>query len=73
MREADLTRANCQGSVLADVDLSGARWEGADLTKSDLRGSDLTAMQPAEVRLTGAVIHADQAVVVAQSLGFEVR
>jgi uncharacterized protein YjbI with pentapeptide repeats len=73
MREVDLTGANCEGATLTDVDLSGAQWRSANLTRCDLRGSDLTALDPNTVKLAGAIIGSAQAVVVAQSLGFDIR
>ncbi len=73
MREADLTKARCIGSSLRDVDLSGAWLDGADLTDCDLRGSDLSTLDPVRVRLAGAVVTLDQALVIATSLGLDVR
>jgi uncharacterized protein YjbI with pentapeptide repeats len=73
MREADLTGARCQGSSLRDVDLSGASLHGADLSRCDLRGSDLSALEPGNVELRGAIITIDQTIVIAESLGLEVR
>jgi uncharacterized protein YjbI with pentapeptide repeats len=73
MREVDLTGADCAGAVLADVDLSGAQLRGARFDRCDLRGSDLTALDPRSASLLEAVITADQAVVVAQALGLEIR
>jgi len=74
MREADLSGADCTGAVLAGVDLSGARLRGVKLGRADLRGSDLTALDPvAAAELRGALIDAEQAVVIAQALGLEIR
>jgi fluoroquinolone resistance protein len=73
MREADLTRADCTDAVLADVDLSGAQLEGVRLDGCDLRGSDLTALDPHSASLRHAIITAEQAGVVAQLLGFDIR
>jgi uncharacterized protein YjbI with pentapeptide repeats len=73
MREADLRRADCEGATLTDVDLSGGVLTGVRFTRCDLRGSDLTALDPRDAALDGAVITPQQAVVVAQSLGFELR
>jgi fluoroquinolone resistance protein len=73
MREVDLTGANCADAVFTDVDLSGAQLHSAKFTRSDLRGSDLTALDPATVELTGAVISSTQAIVIVQALGLEIR
>ena len=73
MREIDLTNADCSDAVLADVDLSGAQLERVRFDRCDLRGSDLTALVPGSVSLAGAIITADQAVVLAQALGLEIR
>ena len=73
MREADLGRANLAGATLRDCDLSGAFWEGADLSGADLRGSDLSSIDPLTVTLRGALVGIDQAVVVAEALGLDVR
>ncbi|MEV0732758.1 pentapeptide repeat-containing protein [Polymorphospora sp. NPDC050346] len=72
MREVDLSRADCTGATLTGVDLSAATLTGADLSGTDLRGSDLTALDPSAVRLSGAIIDADQAVVIAQALGLRI-
>ena len=73
MREADLNGARCDGAALRDVDLSGASLRGATLARCDLRGSDLSAVDPRGVELRGAVITIDQAIIVAQALGLDVR
>jgi uncharacterized protein YjbI with pentapeptide repeats len=73
MREVDLAGADCREGVLADLDLSGAQLRAAKLGGCDLRGSDLSAVVPGTVELAGAVIDVMQAVVVAQTLGLEVR
>jgi uncharacterized protein YjbI with pentapeptide repeats len=73
MREADLAGADLTDAVLADADLSGAQLRGAKLLRCDLRGSDLSALDPGTVELAGAVISAEQAIVVAQALGLDVR
>lgn len=70
MREVDLSGANCDGATLAGVDLSGANLRGTRLTRCDLRGSDLTALDPASAEVRGARIDQEQAIVIAQSLGF---
>jgi uncharacterized protein YjbI with pentapeptide repeats len=73
MREIDLTKANCEGAVFADVDLSGAALHSVNFTRCDLRGSDLTALDPRTAELAGALIAPEQAVVLAQALGLEIR
>jgi fluoroquinolone resistance protein len=73
MREADLTGARCQGGALLDVDLSGAWLGAATFAKCDLRGSDLSAIDPTETDLKGAIVTYEQALVIAQSLGLDVR
>ena len=73
MREADLTGAKCREAQFRDTDLSGAWVFGASFEKSDLRGSDLSAFDPAEVKMRDAVITADQAVVLAVAFGLDVR
>jgi fluoroquinolone resistance protein len=73
MREVDLAGADCREAVLTDVDLSGAQLRAAKLGGCDLRGSDLSALVPGTVELAGALIDVAQAVVLAQTLGLEVR
>lgn len=73
MREADLTGTNCEEAVLVGVDLSGAQLHQARLGRADLRGSDLSALDPTVTGIKGALIDAEQALVIAQSLGFELR
>jgi len=71
MREADLR--GVRATSLRECDLSGALFEKADLTGCDLRGSDLSSLDPGQVRLTGAVITVDQAVLLALAQGLDVR
>ena len=73
LREADLTGARCQGGSICDVDLSGAWLHSADFSRCDLRGSDLSAIEPENVRLKDAIITIDQTIVIAEALGFDVR
>ncbi|MCW6010315.1 pentapeptide repeat-containing protein [Micromonospora sp. CPCC 205371] len=73
MREVDLSGANCAGATITGADLSGANLRGADLSRCDLRGSDLTTLDPVGVELRGAVITPEQAVVIAQNIGLEIR
>jgi uncharacterized protein YjbI with pentapeptide repeats len=58
---------------LRDLDLSGASLQRADLTGADLRGSDLSTLDPLTVTLRDARIDMTQAMVVAASLGLDVR
>jgi uncharacterized protein YjbI with pentapeptide repeats len=73
LREADLTGARCEGASMRDVDLSGASLTRANLSRCDLRGSDLSAVDPETVEIRGAVITFDQAIVIAEALGLDVR
>ncbi len=73
MREADLTGARFEGATLRRVDLSGAWLHHAQMSDCDLRGSDISAVDPMNVELNGALIDVDQAVVVATALGIDVR
>ena len=73
LREADLTGAICEGGSIRDTDLSGAWLHGADFSKCDLRGSDLSAIEPENVRLKDAIITIDQTIVIAEALGLDVR
>lgn len=73
LREADLTGANCEGGSIRDTDLSGAWLHGANFSKCDLRGSDLSAIEPENVRLKDAIITIDQTIVIAEALGLDVR
>lgn len=73
MREADLSGVRAVNGTLRGLDLSGAWWSRADLSGCDLRGSDLSALEPSTVRLKGAVITPDQAVLLTQAMGLDVR
>lgn len=73
MREADLTGAKLDQAVLANCDLAGAMWSRADLTRCDLRGSDIGDLDPGNVQLHRAIIDWPQAVLIARSLGLDVR
>lgn len=73
MREADLSSARCNGALLRRVDLSGALLNKAILDNCDLRGSELSAIDPWSVSLSGAVITWEQAAVLAVSMGLDVR
>jgi uncharacterized protein YjbI with pentapeptide repeats len=56
-----------------NVDLSGSQVRHAKFGQADLRGSDLSAFDPYEVELKGAIIGVEQAMTIAQALGLEVR
>jgi uncharacterized protein YjbI with pentapeptide repeats len=73
MREVDLTGANLKDAVLSNVDLTGAQLRDARLSGADLRGSDLTALDPRTCEIAGAIVDANQAVVLALTMGFVVR
>lgn len=73
MREVDLTGAKCDDAVFADIDLSGGQLRGVSFVRTDLRGSDLTALDPRATELRGALIDPEQALVIARSLGLEIR
>jgi fluoroquinolone resistance protein len=73
LREADLTGIRAEGGSLLDLDLTGASLHNADLTRCDLRGSDLSALDPWNVKLTGAIVDFDQMLVIAQAMGLDVR
>jgi len=66
-------RVRCQGASLRDVDMSGAALHGADFTDCDLRGSDVSALNPGDCTITGAIVTSNQAIVIAQALGLDVR
>lgn len=73
LREADLTGARLTNAAVRDTDLSGAWLHSADLTGADLRGSDLSSVDPMATPLKGAIIDVEQAVVLATTLGVQVR
>jgi fluoroquinolone resistance protein len=73
MREADLSGANLKDAVLSNVDLSAAQLRNARLSGTDLRGSDLTGLDPRTCEIAGAIVDANQAVVLALALGVVVR
>ncbi|MCX5069500.1 pentapeptide repeat-containing protein [Micromonospora lupini] len=72
MREADLTGANLTGATVTGVDLSGAQLHNCRLGGADLRRSDLTALDPTSVERAGALVDVEQALVIAQALGFRI-
>lgn len=73
MREADLTGARCDDGSLRDSDLAGAWLHSANLTGCDLRGSDLSALDPTQTTIAGAIVTYEQALVIALALGLDVR
>lgn len=73
MREVDLSGARLDGAVIRDVDLSGASLHGCSMRDSDLRGSDLPDLDPTTVELRGAIVTVEQAVALAITLGLNVR
>jgi uncharacterized protein YjbI with pentapeptide repeats len=73
MRETDLTGARLGHAVLTNCDLAGAMWSRADLSGCDLRGSDIGDLDPGNVQLHRAIIDWPQAVLIARSLGLDVR
>jgi uncharacterized protein YjbI with pentapeptide repeats len=72
MREADLTGARLDGTIVRDVDLAGAWLHRLSCEGTDLRGSDLTALDPLNVDLAGALIDPEQALVIATALGLRI-
>jgi uncharacterized protein YjbI with pentapeptide repeats len=73
MREVDLVGARLQGAVLRGCDLSAAWLHQAELAGCDLRGSDLNVLNLDTARFRSAIIDLDQGPVVAGALGFDVR
>ena len=73
LAEADLSGARCVSGKLRDVDLRGAWVERADFTDCDLRGSDLGVLDPTVATLRGAIVTANQAVMLAVAMGLDVR
>lgn len=71
--EADFSGAKFNDGVLCNTDLTGSSLQGADFTDCDLRRSDLSALEPGRVVLTGAIITVEQAMTVAILLGLDVR
>jgi uncharacterized protein YjbI with pentapeptide repeats len=71
--EADLSGVRAERAVLTGCVLDRARLDRADLTRADLRGSRFDVLDPNATRLAGAVVDWDQALVVAASLGLDVR
>ena len=73
MREADLTGARCEASTFRDVDLAGALLHKANFTGCDLRGSDVSAIDPETTGIRGAIVTIEQAIVIAEALGLDIR
>ena len=59
--------------MLRHVDFSRAWLHSANLSRADLRGSDVSAIDPAESTITGAIIDVQQALTFAEALGLIVR
>ena len=73
MREIDLTGARCDGATITDGDLSGAWLHNASLARSDLRRTTFDTIDPLTTDVRGAIITAQQAIVIASALGLDVR
>lgn len=73
MREPDLTGARFDGATVTGVDLSGSALSRTSWTSCVLRGTDLSSLDPVQAEMRGALITWEQAVVVAGSLGLDVR
>ena len=73
LREADLTGVRCEESEVRDCDLAGALLHKANFRRCDLRGSDLLGIEPDTVELRGAIVTAEQALVIAVAMGLDVR
>ena len=73
LREADFTGAQFIGGVLTECDLTAAWLTGAVLTECDLRGSELAGIEPESVSLRGAIVTVEQAVVLVEAMGLDVR
>ncbi len=72
LREADLTGVRLKGGVLTGADLSGALLHKGDFRECDLRNSDLTALDPTDAQLGGAIIGVEQTIALAEAVGFDV-
>ncbi len=72
MREIDLSNVDARGGVLRGCEASAAAWHEAQLERCDLRGTDLHTLNPWGVRLAGARVTWEQAVVIAIGLGLDV-
>jgi uncharacterized protein YjbI with pentapeptide repeats len=70
--EADFEDADLSGSVFLDCDLTGALFSGTRLLKTDLRGSKINQIVVGPAELRGAIVDADQALLVAELLGITV-
>jgi uncharacterized protein YjbI with pentapeptide repeats len=70
---ADLTGARCEESTFHDVDLAGALLHKASFAGCDLRGSDVSAIDPETTEIRGAIVTIEQAVVIAEALGLDIR
>jgi hypothetical protein len=61
--------AACARSLSA---VAGA-WLAADFSGADLRGSDISAIEPLTVQLTGAIVDVDQAIAIAGAFWLDFR
>ena len=73
MREADLTGARCEESTFRNVDLAATMLHRANFSGCDLRGSDLSSLDPTETEIRGAIVTIEQAVVIAEAFGLDIR
>jgi uncharacterized protein YjbI with pentapeptide repeats len=73
MREADLSAARLDGATAVGVDLSGAWLSRTNFERCDLRRSDLSTLDPSSAKLRGAIIGWEQAIVLATTMGLDVR
>ncbi len=73
MREADLSGVRAVNGTLTGLDLSGSSFSKANFTTCDLRGSDLSSLDPGAATLKNAIITYEQAVVLIQAQGLDVR
>lgn len=53
--------------------LDGTWLHSADLSGCDCRGSDLAGLEPECTHIKNAIVTIDQAIVIAENLGFDVR
>ena len=58
---------------MRDCDLTSAWLHGADLSGCDLRGSQLHGIEPGSVNLERAIITLEQAVVIVEAMGLDLR
>ena len=58
---------------MRDCDLTAAWLHLSDLSGCDLRGSQLSGIDPATVNLDRAIITLEQAVVIVEAMGLDLR